>query len=103
MLTVDLRRLGPTEVERIHESLLALAPVSALVLDFRRAGDLEPEAVSMLGQVLDGLDGIALELRGVTLRQARLLEAMRRGRDGWEPDAAGPWFVLDLRRGARSP
>lgn len=99
VVTVDLTRLGLAEVERIRESLVALAPVSTLVLDFRRVTDIQADAVSKLAGVLGALKHVHLEFRGMTLRQARLLDGVRRRSDR-DPFAC-PKFVLDLRRGAR--
>ncbi len=99
-LTVDLERLGLAEVERICETLVALAPVSSLILDFRRGSEIQADAVSKLAGVFDELKDVRLEFRGVTLRQARLLDSVRRRRNEREP-ATGPKFVLDLRRAAR--
>ena len=78
VMTVELHRFGAEEAERVHEALLALAPVSALVLDLRRASDVQAAALAWLARELDGLGGMRIELRGVTMHQARLLEYLRR-------------------------
>ena len=79
VLTVELRnRFGLEEAERLHEAVHALAPVSALVLDFAHVTDFQNAAIHSLAQVLGELPEARLEVRGVTLHQARLLEYVRR-------------------------
>lgn len=79
VMRVELRnRFGPEEAERLHEAVQALAPVSALVLDFAHVTDFQNAALHSLAQVLGELPEARLEVRGVTMHQARLLEYVRR-------------------------
>lgn len=78
VLTIELRnRFGMEEAEQLHQAVQALAPVSALVLDFAHVTDFQNSAVHSLAQAIGELPDARLEVRGVTLHQARLLEYMR--------------------------
>ncbi len=76
-LTVEMTRFSIREAERLHEYLLALAPVSSLVLDFRHVTEFQDAAILSLAGIVEELDCKKLELRGVTHHQARLLEYLR--------------------------
>jgi hypothetical protein len=87
VLTVELSRFGVWEAEHLHEHLLRLAPVSGLVLDFRRVTEFQDAAILSLAGIVEELKCQKLELRGVTTHQARLLAYLREPPDGRMRDA----------------
>lgn len=77
VMKVKLSRFRVEEAERLHEAVHALGPLSRLVLDFGHVAEFQDAAVQTLAGIIGELPDARLELRGVTLHQARVLEYLR--------------------------
>lgn len=73
---VELTRLRAEDAERIRRLVPALAEHRGIVLDFRRVREWQRAALLAVVEVVERLRG-RVELRGVTMQQARELEELR--------------------------
>jgi len=84
-LTLQLRhRFALAEANRVHEAVAALAPLSRLTVDFLDIRESEDRAFARLAETLLDLRPVDVALRGLTLRQAHVLDRLlaRAGRGG---------------------
>jgi hypothetical protein len=70
-------RFGPSftarDAERASETILALAPICELTLDFSNVREFEHTAIVPLAAALSGLREVQLRLSGLTRHHERLL------------------------------
>ncbi len=73
---MELTRLRAEDAERIRRLVPGLAEHRVVVLDFRRVREWHGAALRAVVEVVERLRG-RVELRGVTMQQARALEELR--------------------------
>ncbi len=67
-------RFGIREAERVHETVLALAPVTQLTLDFTGVREFHDSMVPKLAEALREQRGAKVVLVGLTVHQSRMLK-----------------------------
>ena len=66
-------RFTVADAAHLRDSVLALAPIARLTLDFTRVRELQDAAIAILAATLDVLRGTCIVVRGLTAHQWRLL------------------------------
>ncbi len=66
-------RFTVADANQLHESVLALAPIARLTLDFTRVRDLQDAAIAILAATLTALRGTRVVVRGLRTHHWRLL------------------------------
>jgi hypothetical protein len=67
------RRLGTSDVERIHEAISALGPFSSVTLDFSSVGESDATELARVATLLRSLPPGNFTLRGLSMRQSHML------------------------------
>lgn len=80
-VVVELTRFRAEDAERMRDVVLELPEDSAVVLDFRRVTEYQSSALLSVVEVLERLRG-TVELLGVSMHQARVLEYLRGSHHG---------------------
>lgn len=66
-------RFTVADAKHLRESVLALAPVARLTLDFTRVRELQDSALAILATTLKALPRTRIVVRGLTMHHWRLL------------------------------